>query len=79
MKQTMYYQGHTRVALEKAVKLNLPVLLIGETGVGKTAFVRELAKESSQELIRLNLTGQTGVDEFIGKFLEVQPLCAFWD
>ncbi len=65
----MYYQGATKELLEKAVQLNLPVLLIGETGVGKTAFVRDLAKEKKKELIRLNLTGQTGVDEFVGKIL----------
>lgn len=69
MIDTMYYQGDLKSVLEKAVKLNLPVLLIGETGVGKTSFVRDLAKTQQKELVRLNLTGQTGVDEFIGKFL----------
>ncbi len=67
--QTMYQQGNLKSILEKAVSLNLPVLLVGETGVGKTAFIRELARENKKDLVRLNLTGQTGIDEFIGKFL----------
>ncbi len=65
----MFYSEHIRSLLERGVKLNKPVLMIGETGVGKTSFVRELAIEEGAELIRINLTGQTGVDEFVGKYL----------
>lgn len=48
---------------------NLPVLLIGETGVGKTLAVRYLAWRTNNGLRRVNLNGATTVDEFLGKLL----------
>ncbi len=48
---------------------NLPVLLIGETGVGKTMSVRYLASLTNNGLRRVNLNGATTVDEFLGKLL----------
>ena len=59
-------------ALEKvmwAVAHNLPVLLIGETGVGKTLLIRHLAHETHNGLRRVNLNGMTTVDEFVGKLM----------
>jgi cobaltochelatase CobS len=58
--------------LEKAaygVAHNLPVLMIGETGVGKTLAVRYLAWKTNNGLRRVNLNGATTVDEFLGKLL----------
>lgn len=55
--------------LSLAIKDNIPVLLIGETGVGKTSLIRHLAHEHKQPLRRVNLNGQTTVDEFVGKTL----------
>jgi cobaltochelatase CobS len=52
-----------------AVCHNLPVLLIGETGVGKTMSVRYLAWKTNNGLRRVNLNGATTVDEFLGKLL----------
>jgi cobaltochelatase CobS len=52
-----------------AVVQNLPVLLIGETGVGKTMSVRYLASRTNNGLRRVNLNGATTVDEFLGKLL----------
>lgn len=51
------------------VKNNLAVLLIGETGVGKTLAVRYLAWKTYNGLRRVNLNGATTVDEFLGKLL----------
>jgi cobaltochelatase CobS len=51
------------------VRQNLPVLLIGETGVGKTLAVRYLAWKTHNGLRRVNLNGATTVDEFLGKLL----------
>jgi len=48
---------------------SLPVLLIGETGVGKTQAVRYLAWKTNNGLRRVNLNGATTVDEFLGKML----------
>ena len=55
--------------LAYAVAVNLPVLLIGETGVGKTMSVRYLASKTNNGLRRVNLNGATTVDEFLGKLL----------
>jgi cobaltochelatase CobS len=55
--------------LAYAVSNNLPVLLIGETGVGKTQAVRYLAWKTQNGLRRVNLNGATTVDEFLGKLL----------
>ncbi|MCK9544912.1 MAG: AAA family ATPase [Novosphingobium sp.] len=65
----MYLDELTEKALEKGIELNLPVLLIGETGTGKTGAIKNVAQKKGVDLIRLNLTGQTGVDEILGKFL----------
>lgn len=55
--------------LAYAIKTNKPVLLIGETGVGKTALIRYLASKTNNAFRRVNLNGQTSVDEFVGKTL----------
>jgi len=55
--------------LAYGVANNLPVLLIGETGVGKTQSVRYLAWKTNNGLRRVNLNGATTVDEFLGKML----------
>lgn len=68
-KQRMFYPPGIRHVLERAIEMDMPTLLVGDTGTGKTSFIRELARERGVELIRLNLTGQTGVDELVGKHL----------
>lgn len=67
--KTVYIDDKIQKALAIAVKFNKPTMLIGETGTGKTTFIRELAKENGKELYRINLTGQTSTDDLIGKFL----------
>lgn len=52
-----------------AVRDNLPVLLIGESGVGKTAAVRYLANQTLNGLRRVNLNGGTTADELVGRLL----------
>jgi len=67
-----FYITPSQGYLEKiayAVVRNLPVLLIGETGVGKTLAVRYLAWKTNNGLRRVNLNGATTVDEFLGKLL----------
>lgn len=77
-KNTIYVDKGYRDTLEKAVTNNLPVLMIGDTGCGKTTIVRELAQRKGIELYRLNLTGQTGVDEFLGKWLASPEKGTYW-
>lgn len=55
--------------LKYAVHTNVPVLLIGDTGCGKTSAIRHLAHETNNNFRRLNLNGQTTVDEFVGKIM----------
>jgi MoxR-like ATPase len=54
--------------IDLAVQMNESVLLIGETGVGKTSLVRNLAHDKGFKSVRFNLTGETTVDEFVGKY-----------
>jgi cobaltochelatase CobS len=70
--QPQVYVAPSQGYLEKlafGVANNLPVLLIGETGVGKTQAVRYLAWKTNNGLRRVNLNGATTVDEFLGKML----------
>lgn len=55
--------------LIQAVEHNLPVLMIGHTGVGKTSIIRHLAVKTNNAFRRLNLNGNTTVDEFVGKMV----------
>ncbi len=67
-------------ALEKvmwAVGHSLPVLLIGETGVGKTLAIRHLAHQTNNGLRRVNLNGMTTVDEFVGKLM-INEAGTYW-
>lgn len=56
-------------ALNKAIDLNIPALLIGETGTGKTSLIKKLAGERKTKVTRVNLNGQTSIDEFVGKYI----------
>ncbi len=60
-----------------AVGRNLPVLLVGETGVGKTLTVRHLAHVTNNGFRRVNLNGMTTVDEFVGKLM-INEKGTFW-
>lgn len=55
--------------LAYSIKNSKPSLLIGETGVGKTALIRYLASKTNSNFRRVNLNGQTTVEEFVGKTL----------
>lgn len=61
-------QDENKSVIELAIEHNLPVLLIGETGTGKTSLIREQAINRSKTLTRFSITGETTVDEFVGKY-----------
>lgn len=48
---------------------DLPVLIIGETGTGKTSAVRTLAEKAKKPYRRVNLNGGTTADELVGRIL----------
>lgn len=65
----MYYLDKNKEkAIEIAVKNKVPVLLIGETGIGKTTIVKHLAKKSDNRLVRVSINDQVGREDLIGKY-----------
>ena len=59
----------TNSLIERAINRNMPVLIVGETGTGKTTCLRHLAKQKKRELVRVSVNGSTGVEEIVGKWL----------
>ena len=62
-------QESVKKLLELSADEDMPVLLVGDTGCGKTSLVRNLAAKRGKQFSRFNLTGETTVDEFVGKFI----------
>ncbi|XP_071712181.1 midasin isoform X2 [Rutidosis leptorrhynchoides] len=60
-----------------SVKYNEPVLLVGETGTGKTTLVQNLAARVGQKLIVLNLSQQSDIADLLGGFkpMNAQFIC----
>ncbi|SCU87127.1 LAFA_0E04896g1_1 [Lachancea sp. 'fantastica'] len=54
-----------------AIKMCEPVLLVGETGTGKTTVVQEMAKLLSQKLTVINVSQQTESGDLLGGFKPV--------
>jgi MoxR-like ATPase len=52
-----------------AAELRDPCLLEGETSTSKTSSIEYLAMRTNNEVVRLNLNGQTDTSELIGKFV----------
>jgi MoxR-like ATPase len=61
-------QDHNIKLIKLGIKEDYPILLIGETGTGKTSLIRQQAIEQKADWVRFNLTGETTVDEFVGKY-----------
>ena len=55
--------------LALGAKSDMPVLIIGETGTGKTSAVRALAGKANKPYRRVNLNGGTTADELVGRIL----------
>lgn len=61
--------GDILKTLAIGIRDNLPVLLMGESGTGKTSAIRYLAHETKNGLRRVNLNGGTTADELVGRLL----------
>jgi len=70
--QRIIGQDANRRALAVAIERNIPVLLVGDTGTGKTSLLRELAEQHKTTLHRVNLNGESTPDEIIGKWIVQQ-------
>ncbi|CAM8907839.1 unnamed protein product [Rhodiola kirilowii] len=68
---------HTLERIAASVFFNEPVLLVGETGTGKTTLVQNLAARVGQKLSVLNLSQQTDVADLLGGFkpVDAQFVC----
>jgi midasin len=65
---------HAKRLLEQigiAVKTSEPVLLVGETGIGKTTVVQQLADALGYKLTAVNLSQQSEVGDLLGGFKPV--------
>ncbi|KAI6781079.1 Midasin [Emericellopsis cladophorae] len=66
--------AHAKKLLEQiatAVNLSEPVLLVGETGIGKTTVVQQLADSLGHKLNAVNLSQQSEVGDLLGGFKPV--------
>lgn len=64
----IYGQDEVIEMLDLAAKNDMPALIIGDTGTGKTTVVKHLAEQAKAKWVRFNLTGETTVDDFVGKW-----------
>ncbi|KAK3220425.1 hypothetical protein Dsin_014395 [Dipteronia sinensis] len=68
---------HLLERIASSVRWNESVLLVGETGTGKTTLVQNLAKMLGQRLTVLNLSQQSDVADLLGGFkpMDARFLC----
>ena len=69
--KSLNYEDNTRIMeqIGLALQRRMPVLLVGETGTGKTSMVRYLAHKTNNAFRRVNHNGGTTVDDIVGKIL----------
>ena len=74
---TFIDHGDIMKTLAIAVRDNLPTLLLGQSGTGKTAAIRYLANVTGNGLRRVNLNGGTTADELVGRQM-INDHGTFW-
>lgn len=57
-----------------AIQMVEPVLLVGETGTGKTTVVQEVAKMMNKKLTAINVSQQTEASDLLGGFKPVNTM-----
>jgi len=64
-------------ALRASILCAKPVLLVSETGCGKTTIIKGIAEEVGKTVHRVSLNGTTGIEEVVGKWL-VKDGSTYW-
>ena len=67
--KTFVDHGGMLQTLAIGIRDNMSVLIMGESGTGKTSAIRHLASQTKHGLRRVNLNGGTTADEFVGRLL----------
>lgn len=67
-KLEIYGQEEAVSACKLAIEHDYPSLLVGETGTGKTSIIRYLSHKANKTFYRFNLTGETTVEEIVGRW-----------
>lgn len=70
----LYWNNKILSIVDKCSERNIPVLLMWETGTGKTTLVKSVAEKKKKTLIRINMNGQTGREDFVWKYTLI-----WWD
>lgn len=69
MSKAFQIEKNKEDVIRSCIKQNKSVLLVGETGTGKTTIIREIGKEMSKVLHRVSLNGTTSIEDIVGKWL----------
>lgn len=75
--RTYAHTNPSLIVLEKlavCLRLSEPVLMVGETGTGKTAAVGHLAEKMGKRLTALNLSNQTEAGDLVGGFRPIDEV-----
>ena len=73
-KQSFAYTRHVLCLMERlivCVNMHEPILLVGETGTGKTTAVQQLAVLTNRKLIVVNMSQQNDSSDLLGGFKPV--------
>lgn len=64
------FEDNRKVVEQCAILLNkqIPILMVGETGTGKTSIVRHLAAKTKNAFVRVNHNGGTTVEDLVGRW-----------
>lgn len=55
--------------IKTSVEQNVPLMIIGETGIGKTTTLQAYSDKVGKVLHRISINGSIGTEEILGKFL----------